>query len=110
MKRPELRSSPTLNMHQQFFKLKDIMIAAEVRGERREVQEKREKLSLLRGKVPPREASAAIARGSVFGKLKFESGIHRVQRIPVTEKSRQIHTSVVSIAILPHADERFFNP
>lgn len=44
---------PLVNMHQQFFKLK-VMIAAEVRGERREVQEKREKLSLLRGKVPPR--------------------------------------------------------
>ncbi|KAJ8899025.1 hypothetical protein K2173_008848 [Erythroxylum novogranatense] len=52
-----------------------------------------------------KEASAAISGVGVFGKLKFESGIHRVQRIPVTEKSGRIHTSAVSIAILPQADE-----
>ncbi|KAG2257478.1 hypothetical protein Bca52824_076772 [Brassica carinata] len=46
--------------------------------------------------------SAAIC---VNGKLKFESGIHRVQRIPITEKSGRIHTSAVSVAILPQADE-----
>ncbi|XP_027350404.1 uncharacterized protein LOC113861642 [Abrus precatorius] len=52
-----------------------------------------------------KEASAAIAGVGVFGKLKFESGIHRVQRVPVTEKSGRVHTSAVSIAILPQADE-----
>ncbi|KAI9127818.1 hypothetical protein K1719_000811 [Acacia pycnantha] len=52
-----------------------------------------------------KEASAAIAGGGVFGKLKFESGIHRVQRVPVTEKSGRVHTSAVSVAILPQADE-----
>ncbi|KAL2661088.1 hypothetical protein AAZV13_03G182400 [Glycine max] len=51
------------------------------------------------------EASAAIAGDGVFRKLKFESGIHRVQRVPVTEKSGRIHTSAVSVAILPQADE-----
>ncbi|XP_028804500.1 uncharacterized protein LOC114759490 [Neltuma alba] len=52
-----------------------------------------------------KEASAAIAGAGVFGKLKFESGIHRVQRVPVTEKSGRVHTSAVSVAILPQADE-----
>ncbi|XVF32983.1 hypothetical protein REPUB_Repub17cG0129600 [Reevesia pubescens] len=52
-----------------------------------------------------KEASAAISGAGVYGKLKFESGIHRVQRVPVTEKSGRIHTSAVSVAILPQADE-----
>ncbi|KAH0972919.1 hypothetical protein GBA52_025075 [Prunus armeniaca] len=52
-----------------------------------------------------KEASAAISGADVYGKLKFESGIHRVQRVPVTEKSGRIHTSAVSVAILPQADE-----
>ncbi|XP_065859850.1 peptide chain release factor 1, mitochondrial [Euphorbia lathyris] len=52
-----------------------------------------------------KEASAAISGVGVFGKLKFESGIHRVQRVPVTEKSGRVHTSAISVAILPQADE-----
>lgn len=52
-----------------------------------------------------KEASAAISGAGVYGKLKFESGIHRVQRVPVTEKSGRIHTSAVSVAVLPQADE-----
>ncbi|GAV82472.1 RF-1 domain-containing protein/PCRF domain-containing protein [Cephalotus follicularis] len=52
-----------------------------------------------------KEASAAISGADVYGKLKFESGIHRVQRVPVTEKSGRLHTSAVSVAILPQADE-----
>ncbi|KAI5599045.1 hypothetical protein BDE02_02G172200 [Populus trichocarpa] len=52
-----------------------------------------------------KEASAAISGADVFGKLKFESGIHRVQRVPVTEKSGCVHMSAVSFAILPQADE-----
>ncbi|GAB2213946.1 hypothetical protein Drorol1_Dr00018273 [Drosera rotundifolia] len=52
-----------------------------------------------------KEASGAISGPGAYGKLKFESGIHRVQRVPVTEKSGRIHTSAVSVAILPQADE-----
>lgn len=52
-----------------------------------------------------KEASGAISGVAAYGKLKFESGIHRVQRVPVTEKSGRIHTSAVSVAILPQADE-----
>ncbi|PWA96471.1 peptide chain release factor 1 [Artemisia annua] len=52
-----------------------------------------------------KEASAAISGADVYGKLKFESGVHRVQRVPITEKSGRVHTSAVSVAILPQADE-----
>ncbi|ERN02009.1 uncharacterized protein LOC18430109 [Amborella trichopoda] len=52
-----------------------------------------------------KEASGAISGPGAYGKLKFESGIHRVQRVPVTEKSGRVHTSAVSVAILPQADE-----
>jgi len=40
-----------------------------------------------------------------YGKLKYESGVHRVQRVPVTEASGRIHTSAASVAVLPEADE-----
>lgn len=52
-----------------------------------------------------KEASGTISGHGVYGKLKFESGIHRVQRVPVTEKSGRVHTSAVSVAVLPQADE-----
>ncbi|XP_057734444.1 peptide chain release factor 1, mitochondrial-like [Arachis stenosperma] len=52
-----------------------------------------------------KEASAVIVGDGAFGKLKFESGIHRVQRVSVTEKSGRVHSSAVSVAILPQADE-----
>ncbi|KAK1280601.1 hypothetical protein QJS04_geneDACA004675 [Acorus gramineus] len=52
-----------------------------------------------------KEASGSISGPGVYGKLKFERGIHRVQRIPVTEKSGRVHTSAVSVVILPQADE-----
>jgi peptide chain release factor 1 len=41
----------------------------------------------------------------VFAKLKYESGVHRVQRVPVTESQGRIHTSAASVAVLPEADE-----
>ncbi|MQM14233.1 hypothetical protein Taro_047161 [Colocasia esculenta] len=52
-----------------------------------------------------KEASAAISGAGAYGQLKFESGVHRVQRVPVTEKSGRLHTSAVSVAILPQASE-----
>ncbi|KAF0927570.1 hypothetical protein E2562_034370 [Oryza meyeriana var. granulata] len=52
-----------------------------------------------------KEASGTISGPGAYGKLKFESGIHRVQRVPVTEKSGRVHTSAVSVAILPQPDE-----
>ncbi|XP_044500265.1 peptide chain release factor 1, mitochondrial-like [Mangifera indica] len=52
-----------------------------------------------------KEASAEFSGAGVYGKLKFESGIHRIKRVLVTEKSGRGHTSAVSVPILPQADE-----
>ncbi len=42
---------------------------------------------------------------NVFSKLKFESGVHRVQRVPATESSGRVHTSAATVAVLPEAEE-----
>lgn len=52
-----------------------------------------------------KEASALITGNGVFARLKFESGVHRVQRIPDTESSGRIHTSAATVAVLPEAEE-----
>ena len=52
-----------------------------------------------------KSASASVVGPSVYGRLKFEAGIHRVQRVPATEKSGRVHTSAASVAVLPQADE-----
>ena len=52
-----------------------------------------------------KEVVAEISGKIVFGTLKFESGVHRVQRIPETEKQGRIHTSTVTVAIMPQAEE-----
>ncbi|MDR2724328.1 MAG: peptide chain release factor 1 [Holosporaceae bacterium] len=52
-----------------------------------------------------KEASACISGKGVFSYLKFESGVHRVQRIPVTEASGRVHTSTATVAVLPEAEE-----
>jgi peptide chain release factor 1 len=52
-----------------------------------------------------KEASAAISGRNVFERLKFESGVHRVQRVPATEGSGRIHTSAATIAVLPEAED-----
>src|SRR3546814_20320620 len=52
-----------------------------------------------------KEASAQISGTGVFARLKFESGAHRVQRVPVTEGSGRIHTSAATVAVLPEAEE-----
>jgi len=52
-----------------------------------------------------KEVSAKIIGSNVFGKLKFESGVHRVQRIPSTETQGRIHTSAATVAILPIVEE-----
>jgi peptide chain release factor 1 len=46
-----------------------------------------------------------VSGENAYGKLKFESGVHRVQRVPVTEAGGRIHTSAVSVAVLPEAEE-----
>ena len=52
-----------------------------------------------------KEASAQISGAGVFAHLKFESGAHRVQRVPVTESGGRIHTSAATVAVLPEAEE-----
>ena len=52
-----------------------------------------------------KEASANISGKNVFSKLKFESGVHRVQRVPVTESSGRVHTSAATVAVLPEAED-----
>ena len=52
-----------------------------------------------------KEASAEISGRNVFGRLKFESGVHRVQRVPATEGGGRIHTSAATVAVLPEAEE-----
>jgi peptide chain release factor 1 len=52
-----------------------------------------------------KEAVAVIEGERVFSRLKFESGVHRVQRVPATEASGRIHTSAATVAVLPEAEE-----
>ena len=52
-----------------------------------------------------KEGIAEITGRSVFARLKYESGVHRVQRVPATENQGRIHTSTVTVAVLPEAEE-----
>jgi peptide chain release factor 1 len=52
-----------------------------------------------------KEVVASVTGTGVFAKLKFESGVHRVQRVPVTESGGRIHTSAATVAVLPEAEE-----
>jgi len=52
-----------------------------------------------------KEVVASVTGQGVFARLKFESGVHRVQRVPVTESGGRIHTSAATVAVLPEAEE-----
>ncbi len=52
-----------------------------------------------------KSATAEIVGRGVFARLKYESGVHRVQRVPATESQGRIHTSTVTVAVLPEAEE-----
>jgi peptide chain release factor 1 len=52
-----------------------------------------------------KEIISSISGEDVYGKLKFESGVHRVQRVPATETQGRIHTSVASVVVLPEVEE-----
>jgi len=56
-----------------------------------------------------KEIIAQVSGEEVYGRLRFESGVHRVQRVPVTESQGRIHTSAVTVAVLPEADEMDFD-
>ena len=67
------------------------------------------KLELMSSSDSPagglKEAIASIAGRGVYSRLKYESGVHRVQRVPATEASGRIHTSTATVAVLPEAEE-----
>lgn len=73
---------------------------AEARGWRVEIIE--EQVTELGGL---REVVARISGEQVFARLKFESGVHRVQRVPTTESGGRIHTSTATVAVLPEAED-----
>jgi len=52
-----------------------------------------------------KEIIASVSGAGVFGKMKFESGVHRVQRVPVTETQGRIHTSAATVAVLPEPED-----
>jgi peptide chain release factor 1 len=52
-----------------------------------------------------KDASAVIEGDNVYSKMRYESGVHRVQRVPQTETSGRIHTSAITVAVLPEAEE-----
>lgn len=52
-----------------------------------------------------REATAEVSGRGVFARLKFESGVHRVQRVPVTESGGRVHTSTATVAVMPEVEE-----
>jgi peptide chain release factor 1 len=52
-----------------------------------------------------KEVISSVSGEDVYGKLKFESGVHRVQRVPATETQGRIHTSVASVVVLPEVEE-----
>ena len=56
-----------------------------------------------------KEISMSIAGDGIYGMLNFESGVHRVQRVPETESQGRVHTSAITVAVLPEAEEVDFN-
>ena len=57
------------------------------------------------GQGAVKEVIAMVEGDRVYSKLRFESGVHRVQRVPATEASGRIHTSAITVAVLPEAEE-----
>ena len=56
-----------------------------------------------------RNGHIAVSGKNAYKTLKYESGVHRVQRIPKTEKSGRIHTSTMTVAVLPQPTDVLFN-
>ena len=52
-----------------------------------------------------KEVIASIKGGNIYSTLKYESGVHRVQRVPDTETRGRVHTSAATVAVLPEAEE-----
>ena len=67
------------------------------------------KASIISSNAPElggyKEVIFSVEGDGVYGKLKYESGVHRVQRVPVTESGGRIHTSTATVAVLPEAED-----
>lgn len=66
---------------------------------------KDEMVSVSEGDEGYKEIIFSVSGDKVFSKLKYESGVHRVQRVPKTESQGRVHTSTITVAIMPEADE-----
>lgn len=64
-----------------------------------------EVVSISEGDVGIKELIANISGDKVYSKMKYESGVHRVQRVPATETQGRVHTSTITVAVMPEADE-----
>ena len=64
-----------------------------------------EQISLSEGDEGIKEVIFSVTGDKVYSKLKYESGVHRVQRVPKTEAQGRIHTSTITVAVLPEADD-----
>lgn len=64
-----------------------------------------EVVSISEGDVGIKELIANISGDKVYSRMKYESGVHRVQRVPATETQGRVHTSTITVAVMPEADE-----
>ena len=71
----------------------------------RDIGLKLEIVSMSRNDSGIKEVILSISGDKAYSKLKYESGVHRVQRVPQTETQGRIHTSTITVAVLPEADE-----
>ncbi len=71
----------------------------------REVGFKDELVSLSEGDEGIKEIIFSVSGDKVYSKLKYESGVHRVQRVPKTESQGRVHTSTITVAVMPEAEE-----
>lgn len=74
----------------------------------RDLGYKAEVISISQGDHGLKEVIMSVTGDRVYGKLKFESGVHRVQRVPDTEAQGRVHTSTITVAVIPEADELEF--
>lgn len=64
-----------------------------------------EVVSISEGDVGIKELIANVSGDKVYSRMKYESGVHRVQRVPATETQGRVHTSTITVAVMPEADE-----
>ena len=81
------------------------MAKEELKELKPQLEEYEQKLTILLLPSDPNEVVFQVNGDSVYSRMKFESGVHRVQRVPETESQGRVHTSTVTVAVLPEAEE-----